>query len=184
MISSVESEKNKEMEGKTLKKLAKMKDKDPLDIALDLLVEEEASVSMIDFYGAEEDVKRIMQHKAGMACTEGILSGTPHPRTYGAMPKKLRKYVREQKILSLEDAIRRMTSLPARRFGFYDRGILSEGMKADIVIFDYAQIKDMATYENPKQYPKGIDYVLVNGKITIKNTHRTDNLPGKIIKST
>lgn len=184
IISSVESERNKNMEGKTFKELAKMKDKDPLDIAFDLLVEEEASVSMIHFYGSKEDVKRIMQHKAGMACTDGIFPGTPHPRTYGAMPKILRKYVREQQILSLEDAIRRMTSFPARRFGLYNRGILSEGMKADIVILDYSQIKDTATYENPRQYPKGIEYVLVNGKIAIQKTNRTETLSGKIIKIT
>lgn len=183
MISSVESEENKDLEGKTLKELAEETQKEPLEIAFDVLVKEEGAVSMIDFYGSEQDVQRIMQHKAGMACTDGILSGTPHPRTYGAMPRILRKYVREKNLLSIVSAIRRMTSFPARRLGLFDRGILSEGMKADIVVFDKKKVKDTATYENPIQFPEGFHYVFVNGTIAVKQGKPTEKLAGEVIRT-
>jgi N-acyl-D-amino-acid deacylase len=107
--------------------------------------------------------------------------GKPHPRSFGTNPRVLGKYTREEKVLGLEDAVRKMTSLPAQVLGLKDRGLLREGYWADVVVFDADRVADMATYEDPKQYPKGIDYVLVNGAIVIDDGHHTGARPGRVV---
>jgi N-acyl-D-amino-acid deacylase len=99
--------------------------------------------------------------------------GVPHPRGYGTNARVLGKYVREEKIISLEEAIRRMTSLPAQKFQLKDRGLIKEGMAADVVIFDEKEVQDMATFEDPHQYTKGFKYVIVNGKMVVENGNHT-----------
>lgn len=112
--------------------------------------------------------------------TEGPLSGgNPHPRNFGAFPRVLSEYVRRRGVLRLEDAVRKMTSLPAQRFSLNDRGTLDQGMWADIVVFDLDAVRD-ATFENSKQYPSGIPFVMVNGVWVIKNAQFTGNLPGRL----
>jgi N-acyl-D-aspartate/D-glutamate deacylase len=105
----------------------------------------------------------------------------PHPRTYGTFPRVLARYVRQEKLLSLPEAIRKMTSLPASRFGVKDRGVIARGKKADLVLFDASTIEDRATYENPNQYPVGIKAVVVNGQIVVENDEHTGALPGRAL---
>lgn len=190
-VSNVKSDKWKDMEGKSIAEIMKLKAyPDEFTVLVEILVDEKTEVAMTAEYGDEEELKRIMRGRYNMVGTDswvaaptGVLShGTPHPRFYGTYPRVLGKYVREEKVLLLEDAIRRMTSFPAQRLGLRDRGLLREGMFADIVIFDPATIIDTATYENPHQFPEGIKYVLVNGVTLIKDNDQIDNLPGHILR--
>jgi N-acyl-D-aspartate/D-glutamate deacylase len=105
-----------------------------------------------------------------------------HPRSYGCFPNIFAQYVREKKLLTLESSIRKMTSFPAQRLGLSDRGLLRTGMKADVVVFDPRTIESMATYQDPHQYPNGMDYVLVNGQLAVDNSHPTETLAGEILR--
>lgn len=137
---------------------------------------------------SEEDVVRIMQHPFTMHASDGSLSkfgeDHPHPRAYGTFPRILGRYVREQKVLTLEDAIRKMTSLPADRLQLHDRGRISEGMIADITIFNAATVSDKSTFEKPHQYPEGIEYVIVNGVVTVEKNKLTANRAGQVLRGT
>ncbi len=169
IITSVSTKENQKYIGKTIAKIAEMKQEEDLsDVALDLIYEENNNVGMIDFVIDESSIKQIISHPAGTIGSDGLLGGEPHPRAYGSFPRILGKYVREEKVTSLEDMIRRMTSQPARIIGLQNRGILREGLKADIVVFDEDKVIDRATYENPRQYNEGISHVIVNGKIIIE----------------
>lgn len=189
-ISSVKSEKNKPFEGKNLSEIAKVKGEDEFDALCDLLLEEEGQATMVLFMMNEEDIRRIMRHPLSMFGSDswsvapyGALGvGKPHPRFYGTYPKILGEYVRENRVLRLEEAIRKMTSLPAQKIGLWDRGLIREGKWADIVIFDPDRVEDRATYQNPHQYPEGIENVLVNGQIVIDQGRHTGIMAGKILK--
>lgn len=168
-ITSTKTDKNKDVIGKNLKELGEMRNQDPIDATLDLLIEEENAVGMIDYYGSEELVIKFMKRPEQNFCTDGLLGGKPHPRVYGAFPRGLGRYVRELKALSLEEAIYKMTYKSACTMAIKDRGRIDIGFKADIVIFDKEEIIDKGTFIEPEQYPKGIPYVIVNGNIIIKN---------------
>jgi len=157
---------------------------DPLDFILYLLLEERFQTSMVNFSLSEDDLRQILVHPLQMVSTDSILLGKPHPRAYGTYPRILGHYVREEKLLPLEHAIRKMTSGPAQRLGLRDRGTLREGAWADIVIFDPAHIEDRATYQNPVQYPRGIDYVLVNGVPTVVKGELQSGRAGQILRCT
>ena len=182
-ISAVGSEKNKWCEGLTPQEIADRLGKDVMDVVCDLLIEENLLVNYTgsrQYPGSEETVKAIMKHPAGMLVSDGVLiGGMPHPRTYGAFPKVLRWLVREQKVLTLEEAINRMTFFPAKRYGLSDRGILQDGIKADIVVFDPDRVADKSTYTEPKQYPVGIEYIFVNGKLVVEKGKHTGATPGE-----
>jgi N-acyl-D-amino-acid deacylase len=179
VISAVASEKNRWCEGQTVKAVADRMGKDPWDTVCDLLVEENLEVAYYTFTGHMEDVKTIMVHPAHMVCTDGLRIGTmPNPRTYGTYPKILGQLVRDEHVLPLEQAIRKMTSFPAQRFGLSDRGILRDGMKADVVVFDPYTVSCVATFANPRQFPLGINYVLVNGTVVIDRGTHTGATPG------
>lgn len=168
IVTSVESEKNQDCVGKTISEIGKIKNRtDYAQIALDLIYEEKNAVGMIDFVINEDDIKMIVRHPAGTLGTDGLLGGEPHPRAYGSFPRVLGRFVREENVLPLEQMIRRFTSQPARIIGLQDRGILREGLAADIVIFDPDTIIDQATFENPRQYNIGVDKVIVNGEVVI-----------------
>jgi len=141
--------------------------------------------SMIYHGMSEEDVKYIMKYPFNMFASDAGIrvfgKGVPHPRGYGTNARVLGKYVREEKIISLEEAIRRMTSLPAQKFQLKNRGLLKEGYAADIVIFDPGKVKDMSVYENPHKYAVGFHYVLVNGKITFENGVHTGERNGQVV---
>ena len=174
--------KNKSIEGKTIAEIAEHEGKDPFNTTFDLLIEEEASPSMVIFHMSEIDVTTVMKHPSVMISTDGLLSGKPHPRVYGTYPRILGRYVREERKLRLEEAVRKMTSLPAQRLGIWDRGLLREGMFADITIFDPEKIIDESTYEEPRRYPRGTLYILVNGEIALEKGQRKKILSGKVLR--
>jgi len=182
--------KHPDYEGKTVAEIAKTKNIDPFKFVFDLLIEENAGGSVVRFAMCEEDVCTVLQHPLSMIGTDGsavapygvLGKGKPHPRTYGTFPRVLGKYVREEKILTLENTVRKMTSLPAQKLGLRDRGLIREGMCADIVIFDPKRVVDKASYVNPHRYSVGIEYVLVNGKVTIDKGEHTGVLTGKALR--
>lgn len=181
-VTSVKSDKNKDCIGKNLNEIGKLKGKDTYDAIFDLLYEEKNAVGMYDYYGSEEHVIKFMRREEQNVCTDGLLGGKPHPRVYGAFPRVLGKYVREDKALTLEEAIRKMTSKPAEVFKFYDRGVLREGKKADIVILNPSTIIDKATFIEPTQYPKGIQIVIINGKVILNSGKRSKELSGEVLR--
>jgi dihydroorotase/N-acyl-D-amino-acid deacylase len=177
------------LQGKTLADVARIWKKDPIDSLFDLLIEDEALTSVAAFGMSESDVALALEQpwisvdndSAGTS-PQGILGQEhPHPRAYGTFPRIIRKYVREEKKLTLDDAIRKFTALPAQRMRLTDRGVLKEGMWADIVIFDPLTIRDTATFESPNQLSEGMEYVLVNGVPVIEGGKMTGALPGKIL---
>lgn len=182
IISSVTKEENASWVGKSVAEIARNNGKEPADMAFEILLEEEGRVGMILFSMDEEKMIMGLRHPLGMFCTDGLLGGQPHPRVYGTYPRILGRYVRDRKELSLTEAIRKMTSFPAQRLGLKDRGVLAEGNAADIVIFNPETIIDRATYENPRQYPAGMEHVIINGVHSIKNGQYTGQNGGRILK--
>ena len=178
------------LQGKTLAEIAKLWNKDPMDALFDLLIEDKAFTSVVVFGMSEADVVLALQqpwvsidNDSEGTSPEGILGQEhPHPRAYGTFPRILRKYVREEKKLTLEDAIRKFSALPAQRMRFTDRGVLKAGMCADVVVFDPATIRDLATYENPNQLSQGMEYVLVNGVPVIADGKMTGARPGMVLR--
>lgn len=178
------------LQGKTIADIAKLWGKDPIDTVFDLLIEDNAATSVAVFGMSEADVTLALQqpwvsvdNDSQGTAPDGILAREhPHPRAYGTFPRILRKYVREEHKLSLEDAIRKFSALPAQRMRFTDRGVLKHGMWADIVVFDPETIHDAATFEKPNQLSIGMQYVLVNGVPVIKNGAMTNALPGKVLR--
>ncbi len=155
----------------------------PIDYVCELLVEAELGVACIAHTGNEENVRTIMTHPAHTVGSDGILVGDqPHPRSYGTFPRYFAVYVRELGILTWEEAVRKMTSLPAQRLGFADRGLLRPGAAADVVCLDPERVRDTATYEEPRRLPDGIPYVLVNGRFVVDDGRRTDELPGRALR--
>lgn len=190
VISSVFTEKNRIFQGKSVSQGAKETGKNPFRFMRDLLIEEKNRVGMITFMMKEDNLKKILVHPlVGVGCDGSTLApygllgkGNPHPRNYGTFPRIIGKYVREEKIISLPEMIRKMTSIPAHIFGFTKRGALKRGFFADIVVFDENRVIDRATWQEPHQYPEGIEFVLVNGQIVIQRGEHTGNLPGKTLK--
>ena len=181
-VTSVKTDKNKDCIGKNLTEIGKMKNKEKYDAIFDLLYEEENAVGMYDYYGTEEHVIKFMRRPEQNVCTDGLLGGKPHPRVYGAFARVLGKYVREEKALTLEEAICKMTSKAAQVFRFNDRGVLEVGKKADIVILNPDIIIDTATFIEPAQYPAGILNVIINGEIVLDNGQRSKAISGSVIR--
>ncbi len=189
VISNVDKEENKELIGKNIQEIASAKKVDPYEFVCDLIVNEGQDVSHIGFGMSEKNTERVLQHPQVMLGSDGsslapygpLGEGKPHPRNYGAFPRFLGYYVREKKILPLLEAVKKVTSMPAAKMGLRDRGSIKEGNFADIVVFDPHSIKDKATFIDPHQYPAGIDYVIVNGKVVIDHNTHTGELPGKIL---
>jgi N-acyl-D-amino-acid deacylase len=171
--------------GKFISEIAKKENRTPYDVLFDLVVEEKMAVMVILFLMTEEDIQRIMRNPLTMVGSDGIPGfgiEKVHPRMTGTFPRILGRYVREQGVITLEEAIRKMTSFPAQTFGVWDKGMLKEGFDADIVIFDPDTIIDRSTYEDPNQPPKGIHYVLVNGEIVVDHGKVTGASSGKVLK--
>ncbi|MFC1725679.1 amidohydrolase family protein [candidate division KSB1 bacterium] len=190
MITSVKEEKNKRYQGKTIKEISEKFDFDPYEFTRNLIIEEHNRVGIVGFAMSEENTRAVLSDPlciigsdGAVLSTSGPLSkGNPHPRNYGTFPRAIGKYARKDKIFSLEEVIRKITSAPARKFNIINRGMLTEGFYADIVIFDYNKIIDKADYSNPHQYPEGINFVVVNGKIVAEKNEPTGELPGMILK--
>ncbi len=178
-----------QFEGKTLADVAKAWKEDPIDALFDLLIKDDGNVGVADFGMNEPDIEFALKQPwvsvdndaSGESPTGVFARFHPHPRTYGTFPRILRKYVREEHLLTLPDAIRKFSALPAQREHLADRGVLKDGMWADVVIFDPAKVRDLATYANPQQLSVGMDYVLVNGVPVIADGKMTGELPGKVI---
>ena len=188
MIGVVQNPKLVSLQGKRLSEIAKLWNKDPMDALFDFLIEDPfAGVAV--FGMSQPDVTLALQqpwvaidNDSSGTSPDGILGQEhPHPRAYGTFPRILGKYVREDKALTLEDAIRKMSALPAQRIRLSDRGVLKAGMWADVVIFDPATVRDLATFENPNQLSQGMEYVLVNGVAVIEQGKMTGTLPGKVL---
>lgn len=171
-----------EVEGKTIAQLALAQNVSPFSILFQALLKTNASAAMVTFCMAHEDVEKIMAHPFTCIGSDGSPGqGKVHPRMFGTFAKVLGEYVREKKILSLEEAVAKMTSLPAQRLGLKDRGRIEKGYKGDLVLFDPARIKDRATYEEPRQYAEGIAHVLVNGELIIDDSALLEKRPGRVL---
>ena len=189
LVCVVQNSKLLKYQGKTIAEIAQTEGKDPLDTIFDLLIEDPA-ISVAVFGMSEQDIAYALKqpwvsidNDSQGTSPNGLLGREhPHPRAYGTFPRILRKYVREDKLLTLPDAIRKFSALPAQRMRLADRGVLKQGMWADVVVFDANRIHDVATFEKPNQLSIGMAYVLVNGVSVIAQGKMTDALPGKVLR--
>ena len=188
MVTYVKSSGNKQYEGMTVAEIAEARGQTQVDALCDLLIEEQAEAMNVTFWGEEPDVNTIVEHPAVMPCSDGWIhapygrlgQGKPHPRCYGAFPRYLRRYVKEERLFTVEEAVRRMTLMPAQRLGLSDRGLLRVGMKADLTVFNMGELKDNASFDDPHRYPSGIPYVVVNGEVTIDQGEHTGAHAGEV----
>jgi N-acyl-D-amino-acid deacylase len=189
VVAAFKSEKLKPLTGKTLAEVARARGKDPIDTAMDLIAEDESRVGTIYFLMSENNVKKEVakpwisfgSDEASQAPEGVFLKSNPHPRAYGNFARVLGKYVRDEKVISMKEAIRRLSGLPATNLGLDHRGFLKEGMFADVVVFDPATISDRATFEKPHQYAVGVKQVFVNGVQVIKDGDHTGAKPGRAL---
>jgi N-acyl-D-amino-acid deacylase len=190
MISVVQNPALKKFQGKRLTEVARSLNRDPMDGLFDLLIEDKAFTECAVFGMSEPDVALALQqpwvsvdNDSSGTSPEGILGEEhPHPRAYGTFPRILRKYVREEKKLTLEEAIRKFSALPAQRMRLTDRGVLKLGMWADVVVFDPETVRDVATFDDPNRLSEGMEYVLINGVPVVENGKMTGALPGKVLR--
>lgn len=179
----------KDAEGRRVSELATARGLSPFDTVVEVIEAEAGKGHMILFQLDEADVRCALGHPLVMIGSDGsalapygdMADGKPHPRSYGTFPRVLGEYAREQCVLSLAQAIHKMTGLPARRFGLADRGVIQVGAKADLVVLDPARVADRATYEDPHRYPVGIEHVLVNGRVVVSDGEHSGDLPGRVL---
>jgi len=189
-IMVVYVKKNPKYIGKRITEIAEMEGKKPSDAAYDLLLAEDTQVQTVMFGLGEDDVRYVMRSPYMMVGSDGsavspkgiLGKGQPHPRYYGTFPRVLGHYARDEGIITLQEAVRKMTSAPAQKMGFRDRGLLREGYKADIAVFDPLKVKDEATFTDPHRFASGIPYVLVNSTVVISKGKQTSALPGKTLR--
>ncbi|MCH7546054.1 MAG: D-aminoacylase [Planctomycetes bacterium] len=190
LLVGFKSEKLKPLTGKTLAEVAAMRGKSPEETAIDLVIEDDSRVGTVYFLMSEDNVRKQIAlpwvsfcSDAGSPATEGVfLKSNPHPRAYGNFARLLGKYVRDEKIITLQEAVRRLTSLSAENLRIRDRGSLKPGYFADVVIFDPATIQDHATFENPHQYATGMVHVFVNGEQVLRDGEHTGARPGRVVR--
>lgn len=190
MVTSVGNDEDRAIEGKRLGPFAASQGADPYEATVGLLNRNRAGVGMVGFAMSEENLERILAHQLGMVCTDGgsfategpARRGSPHPRGLGTCARVLGKYVRQRKALTLEDAVRKMSSAPAARARLKDRGRLAKDYPADIVVFDPSTVIDRATFEQPFQYPAGIQVVIVNGRIALREGTRVGTGNGQTLR--
>jgi N-acyl-D-aspartate/D-glutamate deacylase len=189
LLVSLSNPKYKQYEGKRMSEVIRDRGGKPLDVLFELLRENSGSVPTVYFHHAEEDMRYALRQPFVSIGSDGtavknegpLARGNPHPRYYGTFPRVLGRYVREEKLLTLEDAVRKMTSANAAKIRIYDRGILRPGLAADITVFDRNRVIDRATFEKPHQYAEGIDYVIVNGQVVLDHGRHTHARPGAIL---
>ena len=189
LLAAFKSDKLKPLTGKTLAQVAKMRGKDPIDTAMDLVAEDESRIGTIYYVMSEENVKKELKKpwisfgsdEASQAPEPPFTKSNPHPRAYGNFARVLGKYCRDEKILSLPEAIRRLSAQPAQNLELDHRGTLKEGMFADVVVFDPKTITDHATFDKPHQYATGMKHVFVNGVQVIKDGEHTNAKPGRAL---
>jgi N-acyl-D-amino-acid deacylase len=181
MIADIPSGQHPEWLGQSLAGVARQRDQDPFEAAFDLLREERMGVAMVSFSQDEAVVERFLRLPFANLCTDGLLGGRPHPRAYGSYPRVLGRYVRERATLTLEEAVRKMTSQAAEAFGFADHGLLAQGLRANVVVFDEAKVADRATFEDPMQFPAGVRDVFVGGEAVVRDGEMTGRRPGTVV---
>ena len=189
LLAGFKSEKLKPLTGKSLAEVAKIRGKDPIEVIMDLIAEDESRIDAIYFLMSEENVKKELakpwisfgSDEASQAPEGVFLKSNPHPRAYGNFARVLGKYCRDEKVIPLKEAVRRLSGLPAINLGLDHRGLLQEGMFADVVVFDPATIADHATFEKPHQYAVGMKHVFVNGVQVLKNGEHTGAKPGRAL---
>ncbi|MCU1675460.1 MAG: putative N-acyl-D-amino-acid deacylase [Frankiales bacterium] len=182
-ISGVRREANSALVGRHVSDLAAEAGRDPAELCLDVLIADDAGTTCLMYVGHEDNVRMIMRHRTHTGGSDGLLVGArPHPRAWGTFPRYLGHYVREEKVLTLEECVEHLTSRPARRLGLADRGVVSEGYVADLVLFDPLTVADAATFDEPRRPPVGIPYVVVNGELVIDGGQRTAALPGRAVR--
>ena len=190
LITSALNPALKKYEGQTIADIAKAEGKDPLDVIMDVVIADKGNTGRVTFSMSEDDVRAALRHPLVSFCTDsgamaedGILSQEKsHPRAWASAPRILGRYVREEKLLPLEEAIRKMTSLPASRMRLQDRGVVRPGMRADLVAFDAEQVRERSTYTDPTHYSEGIPYVAVNGVLVVDEGRITSARPGRILR--
>ena len=182
VVSYVASEENNYLEGMSIEEIADDYTEDPITVIMDLLLEERLEVSRIRHMSKEEDVQEILKHERTAVATDGLLVGNPHPRSYGTYPRVLGHYTRDENLFSVEEAVRMMTSLPARAMGLHQKGVIRTGMDADFVVFDPSIVESPATYQDPKQYPEGMPHVFVGGTFVVRDGEVTAETPGDVIR--
>ena len=190
LVLITSSPRHREYEGRYVSDLASTAGKGPHDWVFDALLESQLDMSMAVFGMSAENRHREIQFPSMMICTDGfglaatgpLSKGKPHPRNYGAFPRVLGRYVRDLQVLTLEEAVFKMTGLPARKLRLNDRGVIRPDFAADLVVFEPAEVSDRATYDDPHQYPVGISHVLVNGQLVIHEGLHTGAKPGKVIR--
>lgn len=190
LLSGFRSEALKPLTGKTLAAVAAERGKSVEETAMDLVIEDGSRVECVYFLMSEENLRRKIQlpwvsfcsDASAMAPEGNFLKSNPHPRAYGNFAKLLGRYVRDEKLISMAEAVRRLSALPAENFKLVDRGMLCEGYFADVVIFDAAAVQDHATYEAPHQLAEGVQHVLVNGVLALRNSEPTGALPGRAVR--
>jgi len=184
MVSSVQSEANQKYIGKRVTEIAEERNTDPYNCAFDLIVEEGGNVSIVNFIACDEDIITILRHKDSIIISDSIYpdTGIMHPRAYGTFPKILGEFVRERKLLALEEAIHKFTYAPASRFGIKNKGLIKEGMDADITVFDPLKIQNNAGYTNSMVLATGINQVFVGGIPTNNNDNFKNTGAGKVIR--
>lgn len=174
------------LEGRSIEEISREWGLDPVRTVVKLLTDDEGLTEAVFHILSEEDVKRVLRSPYTAVGSDGSVKrlgeGRPHPRSYGTFPRVLAKYVREERVLSLPEAVRKMTSMPARKLRLWDRGIIRPGMRADIVVFNPYTIRDTATFANPHSYPRGIEYVMVNGVLVVEDGRHTGRRPGRLLR--
>jgi len=189
ILGAVQNSKLMPLQGKTIAEIARLWNKDPIDTVFDILIEDQAFTMVGMFTMSEPDVALALRQPWVSICNDsqgsaldGVLGKEhPHPRAFGTFPRILRKYVREEKLLTLEDAVRKFSALSAQKMRLADRGVLKAGMWADVVVFDPATVRDVATFDKPNQLSEGMRFVLVNGVPVIEDGKMTNALPGKVL---
>lgn len=181
-IADIPSGRSEDLVGLSLAEAAVLRKKDPLDLALDLLLEEEMGVAMVSFSQSEEVLTRLLRLPFVNGCTDGLLGKKPHPRAFGSFPRFLAKYTREEAVLPLEEMIRKLTSQAAFALKIPLRGVIAPGFYADIVAFDPKSVQDVATYDDPCRFPVGIEHVLVNGVVVVEAGRATGARPGHVVR--
>lgn len=181
-ITNVKSDANSHLEGRSIAWIANERGTDPVTVVCDILLAEELEVGMLLYQLKESDVRELLSYERVNVATDGLFGGRPHPRVYGTYPKILGRYVREENVITMEEAVRKMTSLPARSMGLESKGVLKPGMDADIVLFDPDRISSNATYDRPRQQPSGIPHVVVNGVPIVRDGETTGAQPGEVVR--
>jgi N-acyl-D-aspartate/D-glutamate deacylase len=187
-ITSAVSTENRRWVGKKVGNVARDRKCGGVEACIDLLIEERGKIGMINFVIDEDEMRSVLKHPLSMIGSDGFAlsaaekQGQPHPRCYGCYPRVLGRYCRELQLLSLETAIHKMTGMPAAHLGLAGRGVVREGHAADLVLFDFDKIIDKATFDDPHQYPEGIDSVVVNGELVVHHGEHLGTKPGKILR--